>query len=172
MTVLSMVLAMAVFTCWCCKALLGCRKTGGEPRPRCAKLWIWFWDIEIIFIPKCLGLPDNWADIAVGEDFRSQPPVVFCSWSDIFIGGRRKHWMVGSVMIVIYIFLFDDIEIASTVSFALRRGIFHLALSWRFCVILSWRFCVICSGAKDGGGCKKLNFWFPMEKKDAPQIHI
>ena len=27
-------------TCWCCKALLGCLKTGGEPRPRWAKLWI------------------------------------------------------------------------------------------------------------------------------------
>ena len=101
-----MVLAMAVFTCWCCKALLGWRKTGGEPRPRCAKLWIWFWDILIIFIPKCLGLPDNWADIAVGEDFRSRPPVVFCSWSDIFNDGRRKHWMVGSVMVVIYISCF------------------------------------------------------------------
>ena len=51
---------------------------GGAKAKVCQALDL-IWRYLIIFIPKCLGLPDNWADIAVGEDFRSRPPVVFCS---------------------------------------------------------------------------------------------
>ena len=46
MIMMQLMILMVVSTCWCCRALLGCLRTGGEPRPRCASDWIWHTGLE------------------------------------------------------------------------------------------------------------------------------
>ena len=88
MVVLAMVvLVLVVFTCWCCKALLGWRRTGGEPRPRCAKLWIWFGDIWLFLFQNV------WVYLIIGQIL--QLVKIFGVGHQLFFVPDRIFLMVG-----------------------------------------------------------------------------